>query len=125
MKLRILPFVLVIVGILSYVIFSVIFAKSDIEWSDFIQIDGIIYERNYEMNSDKLENVELDKVYYTIKGMVPDSASDYYKVKNGYSSAYKKGTKVYQVKGYNPEIFIAVKVDNEIIFYEAWIKLLD
>lgn len=70
-----------------------------IDYVHALYMNDIHYTRNYESDISKLEKgKEMGEVNYMLSG---DACSDY-QMKNGDATLLQKGTKIYQVKGYDP-----------------------
>lgn len=75
--------------------------SSVIDWVDFVNWDDTTYTANYETNEmDKVWKTErvLGEVTYTLDG----HAGANHTSKNGDAAYLPKGTKLYEIKGYDP-----------------------
>lgn len=75
--------------------------NSIIDWEDFVQWNDSTYSANYEVNQlekDWETAGEIGKVHYMLDG----HAGADHRSKNGDAAYLSKGTKLYEMKGYDP-----------------------
>jgi len=86
-----------------------------IEWCDFIKFNDITYT-SYREAGLKLTKEDLDKELYKVKFNVLNNVHDHtYKIKNGDAAFLPVNTKVYSIKGYNSDFYLAVLNSNGAI----------
>lgn len=92
----------------------------EIEWVNFIKLNGITYGADYPQVGRRLTQDDLEKEYETIEFKVADNIFDpHYKTRDGDAAFLEEGTVVYKVKGYSPSFRVAVYQRGEIWLYEA------
>lgn len=77
-------------------------SNSIIDWVDFVKWNGGTYEANNEVNSLEKEWQPADEVG-VVTYMLDGHAGINHKTKNGDASYLPKGTKLFAIKGYDPE----------------------
>ncbi|WP_301108127.1 hypothetical protein [Sporosarcina sp.] len=79
--------------------------NSAIDWVDFVKWNDNTYSANYETNELDLDwetGAEVGKVKYKLDG----HAGANHRSKNGDAAYLPKGTKLYEIKGYDPDLRI-------------------
>ncbi|WP_318617568.1 hypothetical protein [Sporosarcina sp. YIM B06819] len=86
---------------------------AEIEWVDMLMIDDIKYEHHFPEPVDEIlpliidKGRELGKVTYEMA----DSACSNHKMQNGDAAFLKKGTIIYEIKGYPTSLIVAANDD--------------
>ena len=89
-----------------------------IGWCDFIKFNDITYI-SYREAGLKLTKEDLDKELYKVKFNVLNNVHDHtYKIKNGDAAFLPVNTKVYSIKGYKSDFYLAIiNSKGDILLY--------
>lgn len=98
----------------AYIIF---FAKNTyVEWMDFIRYNNI----NYENTKVEVESYIVGNELGEICEKAPNKINHLrYQPRNGQAGVVEKGTKFYEILGYEENGYIAVCIDEKYILYKA------
>ncbi len=91
-----------------------------IDWVNFIRFSGITYLVMSTQTGRSLIESDLGSVFATVNFKLEGNVHDpNYQSKDGDAAFLDAGTKVYTVKGYNPDTRLAAKGNNTLTLYEA------
>ena len=89
-----------------------------IDWSNFIQFDGISYQENYYERR-KLPKEFLGEVYDEVDCTIQDHVGEGYEIQDGDAAFLEPGTEVYEMLGYDPSFRLVARWNGNYVIYEA------
>lgn len=88
-----------------------------IDWSDFIQLDGVTYQANYYEKG--LRKKDLGEPVAEVRCKISDIVSDpEYDLHDGDAAYLEPGSTIYSVRGYPPWFRLAAERDGQWLPYE-------
>ena len=93
---------------------------STIDWVDFIRFNGITYLASNTNSGNQLTQDSLGPQFAAVQFTVSENVSAMnYELKDGDAAFLPTNTPVYIVRGYRPEIRLAVISEGTLVLYEA------
>ncbi len=107
---------LLIVPIILMVYFIFIARNTNVDWLDFIRFSNTNYENTYIKIDNQMIGKELGEICETAPSRINGIT---YQLKDGLAGCLSKGTKIYEISGYDKKAYLGVYIDEVYYLYKA------
>ena len=90
--------------------------NTNVDWLDFIRFKNKNYENTYIKIDKDLIGRELGEICETAPSRINRIT---YQLKDGLAGCLSKGTKIFEIKGYDNNAYLGVYVDEVFYLYKA------
>lgn len=91
--------------------------SAEIDWVDFIRLDGVTYDSNYYEQG--LRREDIGEPVAEVRCKIADNVTDpEYQIRDGDAAFLEPGTPIYEVRGYPSWFRLAAEQDGEWVLYE-------
>lgn len=108
--------IVLVVPILT-MIYLIFFAKNtNVDWNDFIRFGNTNYVNTYIKIEYRSIGNELGEIYEKAPSKINRIT---YQMKNGLAGYLTKGTKIYEINGYDKKGYLGVYIEETFYLYKA------
>ena len=107
---------LLIVPIILMVYFIFIARNTNVDWLDFIRFGNINYENTYIKIDNKMIGKELGEICDKAPSRINRIT---FQLKDGLAGCLSKGTKIFEINGYDKKAYLGVYIDEVFYLYKA------